>query len=135
MFRSAPQLKTLSLTGLLDMTVTMFNRLVPYFQNVTTLILKRCTLLNNDCMVQIANYCHALEDLDISDLVDISGDGIIHLLLSAVNLKRLDLSCTKTDDKVFELLVNRVVKLEKLGEWSPGYKLCFKHSYLSIVCV
>ena len=114
--RSAPQLKILSLTGLLDMTVVMFNRLVPYFQNVTKLILKRCTLLNNDCMVQIANYCHVLEHLDISDLVDISGDGIISLLLSAGNLKCLDLSCTKTDDKVFETLVKRVFNLEKLGE-------------------
>ncbi|KAI6661932.1 Tyrosine-protein kinase TXK-like [Oopsacas minuta] len=115
MFRSAPQLKVLSLTGLLDMTVSMFNKLVPYFQSVTTLIIKRCTLLNNDCMVQIGNYCHELEELDISDLGDISGDGIIALLVSTGNLKCLDLSCTKADDKVFQLLVKRIVKLEKLG--------------------
>ena len=97
------------------MTVNMFNQLVPYFQNVTTLVIKRCTLLNNDCMVQIGNYCHELQELDLSDLGDISGDGIIALLVSAWNLRCLDLSCTKTDDKVFGMLVKRVLKLEKLG--------------------
>ena len=71
-------------------------------------------------MVQIGNYCHELQELDISDLGDISGDGIIALLVSTGNLKCLDLSCTKTDDKVFEILVKRVVKLEKLGKLSES---------------
>ena len=71
-------------------------------------------------MVQIGNYCHELQELDISDLGDISGDGIIALLFSTGNIRCLDLSCTKTDDKVFEILAKRVVRLEKLGGLSKG---------------
>ena len=97
------------------MTVQMFNRLVPYFQNVTTLIIKRCSLLNNDCMMQLANYCHVVEYLDISDLGDISSDGVIALLQSSNNLKILDMSCTKVDNEAFKVLVKRAPKLEKLG--------------------
>lgn len=118
-FQCAPSLTSLILNGLLDMTPAIFNKLVPYFQHVRTLVIKRCTMLTNDCLLHISNYCHLLEYLDISDLGHVSTDGVLAILYNKPQLlKYLDISCTKVEEEVFRILREKCLHLEKLGSYT-----------------
>ncbi|KAK9681371.1 Leucine rich repeat [Popillia japonica] len=99
-------LRELYITQMLDNNFTAQGllELIPYLTELRILTLSRCTVVNEDVIISIAEHCPKLTSLDLHSCVDIT-DAALYKLARLKHLSWITLSNTKVSDNGLEALV------------------------------
>ena len=91
--------------------------LAPKFTKLQTLILRQENAqLEDNAVETIANFCHDLQDLDLSKSFKLSDCSLYALAHGCPNLTKLNISgCTSFNDEALEYLTNFCRKLKILN--------------------
>ena len=91
--------------------------LAPKFTKLQTLILRQENpQLEDNAIETIANFCHDLQDLDLSKSFKLSDRSLYALAHGCPNLTKLNISgCTSFSDEALEYLTNFCRKLKILN--------------------
>ncbi|KAI4463467.1 hypothetical protein MML48_4g00014156 [Holotrichia oblita] len=99
-------LRELYLTQILDNKFTSQGLLevIPYLKELRMLTLSKCTVVNDDVIISIAEHCPKLTTLDLHSCVNIT-DVALYKLAHLKHLNWVTLSNTKVSDNGLEALV------------------------------